>query len=156
MKPDLEKLQQYSSVLFEKFWCLFPDEEKESFHVGIGTFIDKRLSPAMSENDALQHNPCLTEEGIGKCKPNYVFKNNVQLTSDTDEFKKELDRIVKAGFQIHSLLSPFFLYFCFRPNLKIHTRMVSVAILMSMKLVWMHSFNQQYVKILVGVKELEK
>ena len=41
MKPDLEKLQQYSSVLFEKFWCLFPDEEKESFHVGIGTFIDK-------------------------------------------------------------------------------------------------------------------
>ena len=122
MKPDLEKLQQYSSVLFEKFWCLFPDEEKESFHVGIGTFIDKegfqknasfwlvdgietfiwnhskRLSPAMSENDALQHNPCLTEEGIGKCKPNYVFKNNVQLTSDTDEFKKELEKIVKADF----------------------------------------------------------
>ena len=52
----------------------------------------------MSENDALQHNPCLTEEGIGKCKPNYVFKNNVQLTSDTDEFKKELEKIVKADF----------------------------------------------------------
>ena len=61
----------------------------------------KRLSPAMSENDALQHNPCLTEEGIGKCKPNYVFKNNVQLTSDTDEFKKELEKIVKVDFQIH-------------------------------------------------------
>lgn len=61
----------------------------------------KRLSPAMSENDALQHNPCLTEEGIGKCKPNYVFKNNVQLTSDTDEFKKELEKIVKADFQTH-------------------------------------------------------
>ena len=55
----------------------------------------------MSENDALQHNPCLTEEGIGKCKPNYVFKNNVQLTSDTDEFKKELEKIVKADFQTH-------------------------------------------------------
>ena len=55
----------------------------------------------MSENDALQHNPCLTEEGIGKCKPNYVFKNNVQLTSDTDEFKKELEKIVKADFQNH-------------------------------------------------------
>ena len=60
----------------------------------------KRLSPAMSENDALQHNPCLTEEGIGKCKPNYVFKNNVKLTSDTDEFKTELDKIVKESFQI--------------------------------------------------------
>ena len=65
----------------------------------------KRLSPAMSENDALQHNPCLTEEGIGKCKPNYVFKNNVKLTSDTNEFKTELDKIVKESFQILSIFS---------------------------------------------------
>ena len=83
----------------------------------------------MSENDALQHNPCLTEEGIGKCKPNYVFKNNVQLTSDTDEFKKELEKIVKVGFQIH-----FVVKLLLKSNLKINLRMVSVVTLTSMKL----------------------
>ena len=76
------------------------------------------------------NNPCLTEEGIGKCKPNYVFKNNVQLTSDTDEFKKELEKIVKVGFQTRG----HFVNLLLKSNLKINLRMVSVATLTSMKL----------------------
>ena len=73
MRDDLNKLSRYCGLLFEKFAALYPTpEDQKLFHVGLGTFIDKRLLPAAAEwgNDALRDNPCLTDEQFkGKVHP---------------------------------------------------------------------------------------
>jgi hypothetical protein len=37
---------------------LFEEGKKDYFHAGFGSFVDKRLMPASSENDVLLDNPC--------------------------------------------------------------------------------------------------
>ena len=51
------------------------------FNVGLGTFVDKRLMPAASENDAFQENPCLTDaelkQSVGKIfEAIFILYNN--------------------------------------------------------------------------------
>ena len=66
MRDDLQKLSDYCGLLFKKFANLYPKEDKHLFHVGLGTFVDKKLLPAAAErgNDALRENPCLTDENF--------------------------------------------------------------------------------------------
>ena len=113
MKSDLAKLASYSVRLFEKFYELYEnDEQRERFHVGLGSFVDKRLSPASSENDAFRENPCLTDpvfrgkvrlstvcvkHEVLKCEPNYVFRNNLPLANrGAKQFRDELLHIQNA------------------------------------------------------------
>ena len=176
MKPDLEKLQQYSSVLFEKFWCLFPDEEKESFHVGIGTFIDKDgfqkyslLIGRWYRNIFLKtilsdfHQLCqkmthfnTTHVWLKKVSENanQIMFSKIMFNSQATptNLKKNSKKLWRQIFKFIDIFAKILL----KSHLKINPRMVSAATLTSMKLDWMHLFNQQYVKISAGVKEQEK
>ena len=97
MKSDLKKLTNYSRQLFEKFYKLYKTEDQRTdlFHVGLGSFVDKRVSPASAETDAFRKNPCLTDASYrDQCEPNYVFRNNLPLEHrDADSFVDELTAI---------------------------------------------------------------
>lgn len=98
MKSDLEKLTNYSKQLFDKFYKLYENEDQRNlFHVGLGSFVDKRVAPASSENDAFRENPCLTDASYrDQCEPNYVFRNNLPLKHrNSESFVQELTNIQK-------------------------------------------------------------
>ena len=63
MEPDVKNLIAYSEKLFEKFENIYPEGKRDYFHVGFGSFVDKRLMPASSENDVI----------LGKHK--YIFSS---------------------------------------------------------------------------------
>ena len=103
MKRDLDNLVQYSKVLFEKFLALYPEDAADFFHVGFGSFVDKRLMPAASENLAMLKNPCLLDgDSAGsnkKCKSNFVFENNLPLASrPAKEFAEFLEKNVDVRY----------------------------------------------------------
>lgn len=89
MKQDLKNLIDYSNILFQMFLGLYPKDAVDNFHVGFGSFVDKRLMPASSENEAMLDNPCKLDgpTAISKqyCKSNFVFENNLALGKISSE-----------------------------------------------------------------------
>ncbi|CAG5102632.1 Oidioi.mRNA.OKI2018_I69.chr1.g392.t1.cds [Oikopleura dioica] len=105
MEPDVKNLIAYSEKLFEKFENIYPEGKRDYFHVGFGSFVDKRLMPASSENDVILENPCaldpLDSPSGGKCATNFVFENNLPLAQrDGAEFSKDIKRNVKVSSNI--------------------------------------------------------
>ncbi len=53
------------------------------FRVGFGSFVDKRVSPFVSENVNFLQNPCFGEPDFpGGCVSTYSYRHHVSLTSN--------------------------------------------------------------------------
>ena len=85
---------------------------------------------------------------------NQIMFSKIMFNSQATptNLKKNSKKLWRQIFKFIDIFAKILL----KSHLKINPRMVSAATLTSMKLDWMHLFNQQYVKISAGVKELEK
>ena len=103
MKQDLKNLIDYSNILFNMFLDLYPKDAADNFHVGFGSFVDKKIMPASSENEAMLENPCLLDfpgaESKQKCQSNFVFRNDLPLDHHSaEDFAQFLEDHVKVRY----------------------------------------------------------
>ncbi|KAI5109591.1 integrin beta-7 [Silurus meridionalis] len=90
MKDDLEKIKNLGQDILKKL-----QEETKSVHIGFGSFVDKETLPYVSQTKARRQNPCPTRSDI--CQPAFTFHNVLPLTSDANEFKREVSKQKISG-----------------------------------------------------------
>ena len=56
-----------------------------NFSIGFGSFVEKRVSPFLSLNPAVQEDPCMNDNRFD-CEPTYTYRHVISLTNDSNRF----------------------------------------------------------------------
>lgn len=67
----------------------------ENNRLGFGSFADKPTIPYIMISETEKLNPCAVEQN--NCAPTYLFKHHLSLTSDINQFVKEVNKSVVTG-----------------------------------------------------------
>ncbi|MCJ8729107.1 hypothetical protein PDJAM_G00102370 [Pangasius djambal] len=90
MKDDLEKIKTLGQNILNKL-----QDVTRTVRIGFGSFVDKEKLPYVSQVKAKRQNPCPTRTDI--CQPAFTFHNVLPLTSDANEFKREVSKQKISG-----------------------------------------------------------
>ncbi|XP_053123750.1 integrin beta-5 isoform X1 [Hemicordylus capensis] len=87
MKDDLENIQNLGTKLAEEMRKL-----TSNFRLGLGSSVDKNISPFSYTAPMHQNNPCTGYKSFPSCVPSFGFRHLLTLTDKADRFNKEVQK----------------------------------------------------------------